>query len=164
MLKFGTVKELGRIRHDMPEAVYQKALEIVAMLDSEYGTERTDTSDGGFCLIATTVQDVDFINKEYVRTNSGRHEFAEVIKGKEIDHVHALFLTNNEFGINVFFLNYGIVPSVILDDIEATGRNIETDCLYCLRPFTFNTANDIDDMGWVSCPHCGGKHETKGFI
>ena len=44
-----------------------------------------------------------------------------------------------------------------------TNRNIKTDCLYCLEEFTFNT-DDIDDMGWVSCPKCGGKHETKGFI
>ena len=119
LLKFGTVKEIGRVRHDMPEAVYRKALEIVVKLDSEYGAGRdVGENAGGFCLVATTVQDVTFINREYVRTDSGNHEFAEVIKGKEIDHVYALFLTNNDFGIDVFFLNYGIAPSIILDEIE----------------------------------------------
>ena len=48
-------------------------------------------------------------------------------------------------------------------EISETSRNIKTDCLYCLEEFTFNT-DDIDDMGWISCPKCGGKHETKGFI
>ena len=118
LLKFGTVKEIGRVRYDMPEEVYRKALEIVVKLDSEYGEEREAESDGGFCLVATTVQDVAFINEKYVRTDSGNHEYAEVIKSKEIAHVHALFLTNNEFGIDVFFLNYGITPSKILDEIE----------------------------------------------
>jgi len=42
-------------------------------------------------------------------------------------------------------------------------RPIKTDCLYCLEEFSFNMA-DIDEIGWVSCPKCGGKHETKGFI
>ena len=65
-----------------------------------------------------TVQDVDFINRKYVRTDSGNHEFAELIKTKGNDCVHALFLKNNDFGINVFFLNYGITPHIILDDIE----------------------------------------------
>jgi len=123
LLKFGTVKEIGRVRHDMPEAVYRKALEIVVKLDGEYGTERDiNENDGGFCLVAVTVQDVAFINEKYIRTDSGRHEFAEVIKDKGIDHVHALFLTNNEFGINVFFLNYGIVPEIILNELESENN------------------------------------------
>ena len=42
-------------------------------------------------------------------------------------------------------------------------RTVTTECLYCLKEFTFNT-NEIDDMGWISCPECDGKHETKGFI
>ena len=46
---------------------------------------------------------------------------------------------------------------------EETGIIITTDCLYCLEEFTFDT-NDIDDTGWISCPECGGNHETKGFI
>ena len=42
-------------------------------------------------------------------------------------------------------------------------RNIKTDCLYCLEEFSF-TIDDIDELGWIACPKCGGKHETKGFI
>ena len=47
--------------------------------------------------------------------------------------------------------------------IEQKPRTIKTDCLYCFEEFSFSE-EDIDEMGWVSCPKCGGKHETKGFI
>ena len=85
VIKFGTVKELERIKNDLPEVIYQSALKIVTMLDDTYGAERDiygGSCDGGFCLAAVTVQDVDFINREYIRTDSGRHEYAEVIKDK----------------------------------------------------------------------------------
>lgn len=127
LLKFGTVEEIKRFKNDMPEAVYQEAHKVVERLDDAYGADRDVTEDdGGFCLVAVTVQDVAFINKAYINTESGRHEWAEVIKIKGGGKcVHALFLTNNEFGINVFFLNYGITPRIILDEIEGINNNEE---------------------------------------
>ena len=119
VIKFGTVQEIERVKNDIPEAVYQSALKIVTILDKEYGADRdTNHSDGGFCLVATTIQDVDDINRHYIRADSGQHEYAEVIKSKGADCVHALFLTTNEHGINIYFLNRGIVPTIILDEIE----------------------------------------------
>ena len=56
-------------------------------------------------------------------------------------------------------------PFVCMYFVDDLYGRIEhkTDCLYCHIEFTFNE-NDIDSMGWVSCPKCEGKHETKGFI
>ena len=39
----------------------------------------------------------------------------------------------------------------------------KTDCLYCFREFSFDEI-DIDESGWVYCPHCENAHETKGFL
>ena len=51
----------------------------------------------------------------------------------------------------------------VQDYYDEPGRIVTTDCLYCLKEFSFNT-NEIDEMGWISCSECDGKHETKGFI
>lgn len=120
LYKFGTVTEIEKIKNHLSEEIYQSALKVVTMLDDTYGAWRDiDENDGGFCLVTTTVQDVDFINKAYIKTDSGRHEYAKVINTQSgVDCVEALFLTTNEFGITVYFLNYGITPRVILDELE----------------------------------------------
>jgi DNA-directed RNA polymerase subunit RPC12/RpoP len=65
-------------------------------------------------------------------------------------------------GIRCKAIFNGFVCMYYVDDIYGIiGR--KTDCLYCHEEFIFKD-DDIDDMGWVSCPKCEGKHETKGFI
>jgi len=120
VIKFGTVIELQKNKGNMPDEIYKSALKIVERLDFHYGADRDLTdADGGYCLVVTTVQDVEFVNQHYINTASGRHEWAEIIKVKGSSPcVTAMFLQNNEHGIVVYFLNYGIVPRIILDEIE----------------------------------------------
>ena len=48
--RFGTVKEAQSVRDKVINAVYQKALDIVSILDKYYGADRDIyESDGGLC-------------------------------------------------------------------------------------------------------------------
>jgi hypothetical protein len=103
LIKAGTVKELSQFEGTIDRDVYKVALRIVTMLDETYGSGRdVDGGDGGFVLIAESVQDVSLIGQRYVRLDSKRHEAVDVVKCEKEPYINAFFLHNNEFGINVF--------------------------------------------------------------
>jgi hypothetical protein len=114
LIKAGTVKELTHFEKTVNQEVYRAALRIVTMLDEVYGAGRgVDNSDGGFVLIAENIQEVSIINERYVRLDDNRHEAVDVVKCKSGTYINALFLRNNEFGINVF-LPMKIAPEALL--------------------------------------------------
>ncbi len=118
MFKAGTVKELEQFKERIERDVYHTALHIVSMLDETYGADRdVDDGDGGFVLIAETIQDVSQIDQRYVRLDSGRHEIVDIVKYDNRAYLNALFLSNNEFGINIF-IPMDIAPSVLLRNLS----------------------------------------------
>jgi hypothetical protein len=125
LYKAGTVKEIQQIREDapnLPEGVYHEALRIVTTLDEVYGPDRdVDHSDGGFVLIAENVQDIELINRQYMRLGDNRHEVVDVFKCESGVHINAFFLLNNEFGINVLMPS-NIAPHALLEDLPKKKR------------------------------------------
>jgi hypothetical protein len=116
MFKAGTVKELERVKEEisgLPEEVYLEALRVVTILDEVYGTERdVDKNDGGFALIAENVQDLALVSRQYVDVASNRHETVLIVQCEKELWINALFLCNNEFGINVL-LPLSIAPPAL---------------------------------------------------
>ena len=103
MIKAGTVRELAQFKKAIDRGVYNVALRIVTTLDELYGADRdVDNGDGGFVLIAETVQDITDIAQRYVRIDESRHEAVDVVKCGNKTYLNSLFLSNNEFGINIF--------------------------------------------------------------
>jgi hypothetical protein len=121
LYKAGTVKEMQKIREDasgLPEEVYREVLRIVKILDEAYGADRdVEHGDGGFVLIAENIQDLASINRQYVDLDSNQQEVVSVVQCARESYLNALFLCNNEFGINVFF-PVSIAPSTLLRALD----------------------------------------------
>jgi hypothetical protein len=123
LIKAGTVKELLQYDGMMERDVYLVALRIVSMLDKEYGAERdVDNGDGGFVLIAENVQDISDIDQRYAKLGDNRHETVDVVKCESGAYINALFLCNNEFGINVI-MPVDIAPAVLVKNLPKKIRS-----------------------------------------
>jgi hypothetical protein len=117
LIKAGTVKELAQFEGTIDRDVYRAALRIVTMLDEIYGAERdVDSGDGGFVVIVESVQDMSLFGQRYMRLDSNRHETVDVAKCENGRYVNALFLCNNEFGINIF-MPIEIAPDILLRNL-----------------------------------------------
>ena len=118
MYKAGTVEELSHFEALIDRDVYREALRIVTMLDDEYGPDRDiDNDDGGFVLIVENVQDISDIGERYMKLDNRRHEAVDVVKCWNKPYINAFFLSNNEYGINVF-VPIDIAPAVLLADLS----------------------------------------------
>jgi len=117
LIKAGTVRELSQNEGKIDRDVYSVALRIVSMLDEVYGGGRdVDNSDGGFLLLAETVQDLSIIDRRYVRLEDNRHEAVDIVKCGSRAYLSVLFLNNNEFGINVL-MPIDIAPASLLGNL-----------------------------------------------
>ena len=122
MIKAGTVMELTQFEKAIDRDVYRAALRIVTILDEAYGAGRdVDNSDGGFVLIAENFKDIADIGQQYVALDANQHEAVDFVKCESMDYVNALFLTNNEYGINVF-MPVDIAPRVLLRYLPQKSR------------------------------------------
>lgn len=118
LYKIGTVAETNKIKNNLPPEAYQEALRIAVILDDNYGADRdVDENDGGYVLIAETVEDVAAINERYIRLDSDTHEFVTLIKCEDKPYISVLYLCNNDFGISVL-LPQSICPQILLNDLE----------------------------------------------
>jgi hypothetical protein len=117
LIKAGTVKELAQFEGTIDHDVYGVALRIVTMLDKTYGADRdVENSDGGFVVIVENVQDISLIGQRYVSLDGNGHEVVDVVQCEKGSYINALFLCNNEFGINVL-MPLEIAPQVLLKDV-----------------------------------------------
>ena len=122
MFKAGTVKELSQYEGKIDRDVYLVALRIVSKLNEVYGADRdVDNGDGGFVLIVENIQDISNINQRYVELDSNRHEAVDVVKCEKRPYINALFLCNNEFGINVI-MPMDIAPAALLNNLSQKTR------------------------------------------
>jgi hypothetical protein len=116
------VKELAQYEGTIDRGVYGEALRLVTMLDEIYGDERdVDNGDGGFVLIAGSIQDLELIGKRYMKLDENRHEAVDVVKCERGMYLNVLFLCNNEFGINIL-MPVDIAPQVLLKDVQSKIR------------------------------------------
>ena len=103
----------------MPVEVYLTALRIVTILDGTYGADRdVDHGDGGFVLVVENVQDLAAVSQQYVDLNANRHEAVSLVQCEKEPYLNALFLSNNEFGINIL-MPLNIAPRVLLRDLPS---------------------------------------------
>jgi hypothetical protein len=118
LIKAGTVKELAQFERTMNSDLYMAALRIVKILDEVYGADRdVDNSDGGFVLIAETVQDIEIIRRTYENLDGNAHEAVNVVNSESGVLINAFFLHNNEFGVNIL-MPLEIAPKALLRDLS----------------------------------------------
>jgi hypothetical protein len=128
LYKAGTVKEIigmvnDSVEFNVPIEVYHEALRIVKILDDVYGEERdVDNGDGGFVLIAENIQDLLLISQQYTKLDSNTHEAVTLVKCSKESYINALYLSNNEFGMNIF-IPVSIAPKLLLEELKSVRRN-----------------------------------------
>jgi hypothetical protein len=116
LFKAGTKAELEKFKGMLPNEIFQEAFRVVAMLDETYGPDRdVENGDGGFVLIAETVQDIEHINRRHMKLDGNAQEAVDVVKCGDGFFINAFFLNNNEFGINVL-MPVKIAPYALLND------------------------------------------------
>lgn len=115
MLYFiGNADDANATKKHLPENIFIEALNIAKILDAEYGSKRNIlTDDGGYILIAETVTDLDYICMNYVDIRSKQPEQVNILVVAP-DYCNALYLLNNEFGVNVI-MPMCIALSLILE-------------------------------------------------
>lgn len=114
LYKIGTVNELETVRGKLPRGTYPTVHQIVAVLDKEYGADRNiDKEDGGFVLVAETVADLEQALTAYPVLGALKPEQVNICNG---GYINALFLCNNEFGINLL-MPRSLAPKKITDEI-----------------------------------------------
>jgi len=102
VVKVGTVADFESAKEHLPPVVREEVHGIAKMLDQEYGAGREiDTADGGYLLCIDSVEDL----KEVALLQSTPEQVYYL--GADERYINALFLTHNEFGVNV------IIPAEI---------------------------------------------------
>ena len=110
--KIGTMRELTEQAINLPEPAMTDMVTSLVVLDCEYGEERNYYEEGGYNVIAETLEDV-LQFKEIVDFDTRPCEWAI----KRGNYVSALYLLNDDFGI-IVFIPITVAPKAILDEME----------------------------------------------
>ncbi|MDL2263676.1 hypothetical protein LJC31_03380 [Synergistaceae bacterium OttesenSCG-928-I11] len=122
MYKAGTAVEVLNLRGKLPKEVYLNALRLATILDGHYGEGRdVDNDDGGIILFVERSDDLDEIGRRYMRLDENRHESVHFVVCEGEDYVDVLFLTHNDFGINVF-IPVSLAPETLLQEARRNPR------------------------------------------
>lgn len=109
----GTKAEISALQGRIPERVIGEVLRGVSILDAEYGEERNYFVDGGYSLIADTVEDV-----EQSLTHIGKTRPCEwVTKLGDSGWASALYLLNDDFSV-VLYTPISVMPTHLLQELE----------------------------------------------
>lgn len=109
----GTKTEIPALQGRIPERVIREVLRGVSILDAEYGEERNYFVDGGYSLIANTIEDVD-----QSLTRIGKTRLCEwVTKLGDSGWASALYLLNDDFSV-VLYAPTSVMPTHLLQELE----------------------------------------------
>jgi hypothetical protein len=112
--KIGTVKELEKVKRKIPSDVFRKILEIVTILDREYGADRNiDENDGGFVLFADDEAGIAEAEK-FVDIQKRTPEIVEQVV---TEYVNTLYVKTNEFTINLISKKT-VTPKKLTDELD----------------------------------------------
>ncbi len=119
MLKIGTCKELEKIKNKLPTEIATKCLEVVNILDEEYGDDRNVDSDmGGFVAIIENLEDINILATDnYLDLMEDVAEDIEIIAIEDKTYISILYMLSSDYGINVI-VDKEILSLEILNKLE----------------------------------------------
>lgn len=125
MLKAGTVADMELLAGKMPQEVYREALNIVTMLDENFGEDRdVENDDGGFVAIIEDKESLDYFAHEYAKLDSPFREYIERIETSTEPYLNAFFLYHEyAFGITLL-IPQSIAPEMLLKEITRPTQKI----------------------------------------
>ncbi|MEF9983456.1 MAG: hypothetical protein RR710_02820 [Oscillospiraceae bacterium] len=116
--KFITYNDLNKKGGNLEKKLFNEIENELVVLDSIYGTNRTNCNDGGMVILCREEEDITALSKAIININIFPFEEAEIFPALKENFVKILFFLNNEFSITVI-LPISIVPeNVLLELIE----------------------------------------------
>ncbi len=94
------IEELG-LKAKLPVEICQEVDSLARLLDELYGENRDENSDGGVVVIAEKASDLKAIKARYASLDESDCEGEVIIASPKGDYINQLYLSNNEFGVNV---------------------------------------------------------------
>ena len=89
------------LKTKLPCEVYDEIKRLCHQIDELYGEARDTDSDGGIIVIAEKKSDLKTIRAQYASLNESDCEGEDTITTSKGSYVNQLYLSNNEFGVNV---------------------------------------------------------------
>ena len=116
MIKLAHKIEVETLK-DLPEEVIEKALEIVTILDENYGDTRSKGELGGYVLIAEDPEDVETI-KEPIDFQYTLPEYVELILCQNGgSYTNSLMILSSDYSISLLIPNI-LTPEKLLIYLE----------------------------------------------
>ncbi len=119
MIKIGTKKDLNKIINIVPPKIYSKCIEIVEILDNEYGINRNINTDiGGFITIVDNIKDLEILkDKYYLDVYKDIVEYIEVIVDEDKTYNSILYVLGSDYGIYIIATEE-MLPKKLLNMME----------------------------------------------
>ncbi len=114
MIKFGTKQQLKDLTVNLPTNVIANCLQLINILDEEYGSNRNITEDyGGFIVLLQDTEDVQRLNSYNLDLYTDINEGIDIIKTDNGIYISALYLLSSDFAINII-ADITILPTLLL--------------------------------------------------
>ena len=125
MYQAGTVAELQELKPSVPGEVYKEALDIVTMLDEQFGADReVEFDEGGLVVILVNEADLEFFNKNYLDLENTIFEYVQLIKSAKGDYLYVFYFYGYDYGINLF-LPMSIAPESMSKEALQEANEVE---------------------------------------
>ncbi|APC38884.1 hypothetical protein [Clostridium estertheticum] len=116
MIKLAHKTEVETLK-DLPAEVIEKVLEIVTILDENYGDTREKYDLGGYVLIAEVLEDVETI-KELIDFQYTLPEYVELISCQNGgSYTNSFMLLSSDYSISLLIPNI-LTPEKLLIHLE----------------------------------------------
>lgn len=93
--------EQQNLKAKLPCEVCNEIERLSNQIDELYGESRDTDSDGGIIVIAEKKSDLKTIRAQYASLNESDCEGKDTITTPKGSYVNQLYLSNNEYGVNV---------------------------------------------------------------
>ena len=98
--KAADIEELD-LKAKLPCEILHEVESLARVLDDLYGAKRDESNDGGVIVIAERKTDLKTIKAKYASLNESDCEGEDIIASAKGNYVNQLYLSNNEYGVNV---------------------------------------------------------------
>ncbi len=119
MQKIGTSKDLDKIINELPTEIFNKCVDFVNILVSEYGEDRDIERDyGGFVAILDKLADIEELKEQFnYDLYNDSYEEIDFIETYGKTYISVLYIQSSDFGINVM-ADKAILPIKLLNKWE----------------------------------------------
>ena len=110
--RLGTEREALSLREKLLPDVYEELIYQLAILDSNYGSDRDYYESGGYAVVAETYADLLEVKAQIIDYENYPCEWSSWFK--DSDYIVAIYVLNDDYSLSLFAPKE-IAPKEILD-------------------------------------------------